>query len=414
MKAGEEPLLMWLGNAKHLPTMDLTSESDPFIVMELLTASGVVKNAAKWPVKWDSNHPTWNSCRVLGKAPASGGGLRVRLTLYDYNETAIGISGQTNDLIGTAEVGLSELRAGAAPSTLPVQLKLSKLQHARNSITSPSRASDPVITLARWPPEAVPPPRKTVYLVRHGESVWNAAQADKNVVAMLSEVDHPLNETGRRQAEGLAAHLVAGGGDAAEVMKAQLVVCSPLTRAIQTCLVALGPLLASGAHRVQLNPNAREKRNFGGKDSSGKHIGEAISVAMEQAMRELFPEAEAKAEELLRPRLDLELVQTQWWLGSKEDGSHVVERTAELLSQLRYCEAQSIVLVGHSHYFRELFRQFMPDAVAMSAAQNPYGDALRQKKLSNCGIAAVEMDWAAEPDRPVAKVRLLFDTALVD
>ena len=43
--------------------------------------------------------------------------LKIRLTLYDYNETAIGISGQTADLIGTAEVGLSELRAGAAPST---------------------------------------------------------------------------------------------------------------------------------------------------------------------------------------------------------------------------------------------------------------------------------------------------------
>ena len=105
--------------------------------------------------------------------------------------------------------------------------------------------------MARVVPEAAPP-RKTVYLVRHGESVWNAAQANKDVVAMLSAVDHPLNETGRSQAERLAEHLAAGGSEAEEVLKATLVVCSPLTRAIQTCLVGLAPLLAREGGSVQV------------------------------------------------------------------------------------------------------------------------------------------------------------------
>ena len=109
----------------------------------------------------------------------------------------------------------------------------------------------PLITLARVVPEAAPP-RKTVYLVRHGESVWNAAQANKDVVAMLSAVDHPLNETGRSQAERLAEHLAAGGSEAEEVLKATLVVCSPLTRAIQPCLVGLAPLLAREGGSVQV------------------------------------------------------------------------------------------------------------------------------------------------------------------
>lgn len=405
-KEGEEPLLIRLGHAKHLPSLDVASQSDVFVVMELLDGSGRVVTSAKWPVKWDANSPVWNSCRPLGKALLGGAGMRVRLKLYDHDEAPLGKL-QRTELIGTASIALSELRVGEAPSSLPVDLKRSWLQRAA-SLLSTKPTQRPFITLGRVAPE-VAPPRKTVYLVRHGESVWNAAQASKDVVAMLSAVDHPLNDTGRSQAEGLARHLAAGGNEAEEVLKATLVVCSPLTRAIQTCLVGLAPLLAreGGARGVQLNPNAREKRNFGGKDSSGKHVGDAITADLERSMYELYPAA-GKAEELLRPQLDLELVQTQWWLGQKEEEAHVVARTDELLAQLRYCEATSIVLVGHSHYFRELFRNFMPET-AQSAAPE-----LLKKKLSNGGMVAVDLNWADQPEKPVASVRLLFDTELVD
>jgi inorganic pyrophosphatase len=40
---------------------------------------------------------------------------------------------------------------------------------------------------------------KTVSFIRHGESRWNEAQAKKNVMEMVSHVDHPLNETGYAQ-----------------------------------------------------------------------------------------------------------------------------------------------------------------------------------------------------------------------
>jgi len=398
---------MRLGHAKHLPSMDVASESDVFVVMVLLDGHGHVVTSAKWPVKWDANNPVWNSCRPLGKALLGGAGMQVRLKLYDHDEAPLGKL-QRSELIGTASIALSELRIGEAPSSLPVVLKRSKLRRA-SALLSTKPTQRPFITLGRVAPEEAPP-RKTVYLVRHGESVWNAAQASKDVVAMMSAVDHPLNDTGRGQAESLARHLAAGGSEAEEVMKATLVVCSPLTRAIQTCLVGLAPLLAhegSGARSVQLNPNAREKRNFGGKDSSGKHVGDEITADLERSMYELYPAA-GKAEELLRPQLDLELVQTQWWLGQKEEEAHVVARTDELLAQLRYCEATSIVLVGHSHYFRELFRNFMPET-AQSAAPE-----LLKKKLSNGGMVAVDLNWADQPEKPVASVRLLFDTELVD
>ena len=218
LKEGEEPLLMRLGHAEHLPSLDVGSESDVFVVMDLLDAHGHVVASAKWPVKWDNNHPVWNSCRPLGTAPPGGEGMTVRLKLFDHDEDPLG-KVQRAELIGTASIALSELRVGEAPSSLPVELKRSKLQKAARRLSSQaaqrlsvrrlSAAGEtkpepqPFITLARVVPEAAPP-RKTVYLVRHGESVWNAAQANKDVVAMLSDVDRECRCT----LEVLCAHSV--------------------------------------------------------------------------------------------------------------------------------------------------------------------------------------------------------------
>ena len=41
---------------------------------------------------------------------------------------------------------------------------------------------------------------RQVFFIRHGESRWNEAQAKRDVLQMVSHVDHPLNEQGFRQA----------------------------------------------------------------------------------------------------------------------------------------------------------------------------------------------------------------------
>ena len=104
----------------------------------------------------------------------------------------------------------------------------------------------------------------------------------------------------------------------------------------------------------------------------------------------------------------------QWWLGSKEAEEQVVERTAELLAQLRYCESTSIVVVGHSHYFRELFRSFIDASALQQGSGMPDLQELQKKKLMNCGVAAVDVDWSLGAEKPIRGVRLLFGTELVD
>lgn len=273
--------LLRLVSARNIPSLDRFSESDVYAIASLMEGGKVVATA-RWPVKPDSVQPVWDSCRSLGAASSRA---RVLLQFYDQDEASPldltrRLTASSPDFIGEIELGVEDLPNSGEPLTIPLRTK-----------HRPRASGSASCTLSRAPPEAHTAPRqKTLFLIRHGESVWNQAQADKDMVAMLSDVDHPLNQLGRLQAEGLAAHLAAemsagaAGAPVSGVMDVEAVLCSPLTRAVQTCLIGLRPLLLArpageraeddvpAAPRigvVELNPNMREKRNLMGKDSSG-------------------------------------------------------------------------------------------------------------------------------------------------
>ena len=142
-----------------------------------------------------------------------------------------------------------------------------------------------------------------------------------------------------------------------------------------------------------LNHNLREKRNFGGKDSSGKWHGDALekgvrqvgrgcrvgplgrvivgetrasrrwptargscetmrpeadagAVITWQAMAELYNDAPSIGRQLSVPQLNLSQVQQPWWLSSDESKELVAERVTELFSQVRHRAAVPGVRVG--------------------------------------------------------------------
>ena len=392
-----EPLLLRLISATNLPKHDVFSHSDPFVTVDVLQPGRRTPLiSANWPIKWDSANPVWDSCRLLGEAAADSSALSLRLTFYDYDAN-VGV--QTKELMGTAETAIEALKTGAPPTVLPLV-----------TVKEPKGGLPATVRVQRLPFAGLPR-RKTVYLVRHGESVWNQAQASKDVGAMLGDTDHPLNHVGRVQAEALQASLLAGGADAEALLASELLLCSPLTRAVQTCLIGLAPMLEGrAAGTLRLNPNLREKRNFGGKDSSGKWHGPALEEGVRQAMLTLYGDELARGATLSAPTLDLSQVMEQWWADAKESHEMVAERVTELLAQVRFCEARSIVLVGHSHYFRELLRNSCAADCTIGGSAEPPA-ALLKKKLSNGGVARLEMDF--ERDRPVTGVELLFGTRLV-
>ena len=88
---------------------------------------------------------------------------------------------------------------------------------------------------------------------------------------------------------------------------------------------------------------------------------------------------------------------------------------AELFRQIRYCDEERIVLVGHSHLFREFFRQLLHDDFV--AREPELSAQLRSRKLENCGAACLDLCFDGEDSgdagTPIVDVRLILDTQLV-
>lgn len=401
----------------------MLSPSDTYVVASLHHPRGGAAAAAdhqkplasaKWPVKWDATHPAWYSARLLHAAETPHKDAYLRFVFYDYD------SARTSQLIGVAECAAASI-ADRATLKLPIRRADGRALKKR-----------PYCVVARAPP---PPPgrRRTLFLIRHGESVWNEAQANHNAVAMLSDTDHPLNAAGRAQAESLRDALSAeaaeaaaseGGPSTTSLLSVQAVMCSPLTRALETCLIALSPILVAPAvaaavapPAVLLNPNLREKRNFGGRDSSGKNVGEAVRAGVRRALASLYADEPQTARRLGAIPLELQLVHDRWWKDSAEAEAHVEERLDDLLAQLYFGDAESVALVGHSHLFRELFRLLLGGgADGEAAGGRGAGEAgagesavasatglsdelelrrLSRLKLCNAGVVRVELEWPA-------------------
>ena len=88
---------------------------------------------------------------------------------------------------------------------------------------------------------------RTVHLIRHGQSLFNAA-FDPATRSDPMLFDAPLSPKGRAQAAALRAE--------AHGLGAELIVTSPLTRAIETTLAAFGPdhgpVLVEALHRERV------------------------------------------------------------------------------------------------------------------------------------------------------------------
>ena len=167
---------------------------------------------------------------------------------------------------------------------------------------------------------------KTVHLIRHGQSIFNAAfDAVTRIDPMV--FDAPLTPTGREQAAALRAE--------AHGLGVEIVVTSPLTRAIETTLAAFGPdhapIRVEALHRERL-----------------EHSGDVGRSPLELA-RDF-------------PLLAFDHLDDQWW---HTDFSHpraiVVEPEPTLLARVERFRAwlvarpeRVIAVVGHGTFLHRL------------------------------------------------------------
>ena len=74
---------------------------------------------------------------------------------------------------------------------------------------------------------------------------------------------------------------------------------------------------------------------------------------------------------------------------------------------MRYSPHEQIVLVGHSLFFRELFREL---ATPEAAAKQPQLEALRTKKVENCGVVCAELDLSLTA--PIVAAHMLLGSKM--
>uniref|UniRef100_A0A7S2RBI2 Uncharacterized protein n=1 Tax=Rhizochromulina marina TaxID=1034831 RepID=A0A7S2RBI2_9STRA len=173
-----------------------------------------------------------------------------------------------------------------------------------------------------WP---VAPLRKTLFLVRHAESEWNAAQAKMDMVNMFKSVDHPLSVKGLQQAQDLAQRIaqaavtqearqqqsrrrtkskssvVLGAQDRLQFEASFLtapIFSSPLCRALQTAMVAFHESghAALKTRGITLLAQSREvKKGVGSLDCVGKVTGPSIHFQAVESLAKAWTTLDVEA-----------------------------------------------------------------------------------------------------------------------
>jgi broad specificity phosphatase PhoE len=425
-------LVVELISASNVPKLDITSESDPFARMYLTTArprsaadkrkqskqhsadKGVTCSTL---YRIDTANPVWHTFQDL-EVEADGTDI-LNVCIYDYDSSNFG-----HDMAGALRIPVSELTA--EPKVFPIV----ESKHNDFGDQKPNKAAAAAgmtVTLRRVQPPFVK--RKRLFLVRHGESKWNKATHDKNVVDML-DYDHGLNEQGVQQARDLnqrwkkvLAERNATDDDEKEhdadrvegfmraFFGADHVFASPLTRATETALVSLFGHPRLNEKGLTLLRTFREVKNFsfGSLDTVGKAIGDAIRQRVLEELQAVDNVTDDEAKQFMVP-MDVHDAGTEWWTRTEDQDSkeEIENRLLDFLNTVRYTPGESIIAVGHSLFSRELCRRFQ--STEFAKANPAIAKLMRKKKLNNGACLALEMDFSGSRPR-ILDAELMFGSS---
>jgi len=254
--------------------------------------------------------------------------------------------------------------------------------------------------------------RRTVFFVRHGESVWNKGQGGFNVYEMMRQTDHHLSDEGRWQARSLSQRLtrITPESRAAPILAADAIFSSPLMRALETAIIGFGRVMTWPERRGEfvLMPNAHEKGNLGGMDSRSTKVGSEIVECALNELHEQEGEDGMLTEIFSKLKFDTSEVQDMWWYeGTSETLEQFRIRQEEFMSQLLYSAHHTIVVVGHSLFFQAILKKYVSENFRDKEPE--FVHRMLTKKLSNCGVLRLELDPVAWPT-PITNVELVLDS----
>jgi len=415
LRSGQGECLIFLEQARCVPYLE-----DNGSIVSTLSCAGPAKldghpfvrawaeardASAQWrpvgqPAQWSARHcgaaPSWFSTKSLGFPIENHDQVTLRMELWDDNR-----------LLGTSASKLSFL-----PAHETITQELDSAAELRDDEPC-------VLRFQVLDSSQVLAPR-TVYFIRHAQSVWNQAQGKMNLYEMGRRTDHPLSYKGRTQAETLAGLLQEVGQDTsnldfASLLQPDAIYSSPLIRAVQTAVISLRSVLSAGGRQtpIVLMPNAREKQNMGGFDTHSRKKGHDIARHVLTELRVLYQDLEEDVIQEAFSHLKLNTMEVghDWWCEkAKESEEELAIRQQEFMSQLLYSPYRTIVVVGHSLFFQNIFKTFSGEI--FHERRGPFAERLGKAKLNNCGVARVELDPRASLERPIVDVRLMRGTYL--
>jgi len=434
--------------ATDVPKLDVLSESDPYVKLQILNALGDPKGPEiRTLTREDNPNPIWNCYRSFTAFVPDD---TLHFELWDCDGVA-----DKDDLIGTVDLKLDTLPiindqddhkgAGDHRYEVDVQLKSDKLSAKHNTKISFTLSQ---LNTNMDQQQSEEPTKKTMFFIRHGESEWNAAQHNKSLHKMYKQVDHPLNDEGIAQGILLNDHwkdLQKEGGsvDLTDFLHSEIIYASPLCRATQTAILTLLDhpcLMKDGLCYAR---NLREIKTAGGADTMANKTG---MVQYRKAIDNIIkhePELKDKIETIVINTNDAE---QKWWTASMDSTKGFHRRLEDFLYFLRFQKEEKVICVGHSLWFKGFAKRYVEaedeekeedndqdkDGVHVSdvnvlpsAEEDPDQEIkrstlelkkrLKEKKVENAGCVRVDIEFSDDFPNGVkiANVRLLFGTELV-
>lgn len=234
---------------------------------------------------------------------------------------------------------------------------------------------------------------KTLIVIRHGESEWNATprpdreqwyfkqlekeeqEAHNNKLLGARLRDARMTAKGKLQCEELRKLLIKL--EAVKHLKPELVVVSPLTRAMETAAL----VFPDNDIPIKLWPGMQEHV------VNICDVGRPVSVLQSEF-----------------PRFDFSHIQDNWWSVplARETPQGLQQRIAAFQNWLKSIPQKVVVLVGHGHFLRELLRGTPSESAYMRNTEVRIVDfpALDSESLMKMETAIVVCGLKVQLDGP--------------
>lgn len=249
--------------------------------------------------------------------------------------------------------------------------------------------------------------RIRVVFIRHGQSMWNSlfnafglGWPKRVMQAIIMEtlcfflrpfdsalIDSPLSQKGKKEASELALYLKNAKDKISLDPRESVIVCSNLRRAMETALIGLDMRVSETKERIVVDSSLQE----------GSSNIDAQSFSTEKG--KLAP---MKIGKITDPNMIGTYFDPCLNAGNKKLGVNVYQRMDEFvkhifdgasstclrpaMSNSTNSQLTEIIVVGHSGYFRNFFRRFLPDSSTHVA---------KKKKLQNCAAVSFMLEYDA-------------------